>query len=62
MCTLIENDPLYPTEEKKRRKMISYYLDTNPNATWSLLAILLYEQENYDCLEVVKKYIHRTTG
>ena len=52
----------YPTEEKMREAVISYYLDTMPLASWARLAGKLYYGEKHDSLMVIRQYLHHTTG
>ena len=58
----IKANPSYPTEEKRREAVISYYLNTIPLAFWARLAGQLYYWEKHDSLEAVRKYLHHTTG
>ena len=62
VCAQIEANRMYPDEEKKRKAMICYFLETNPNASWSLFAALCYERENFQCMQAVQQFLHRTTG
>ena len=58
----IKANPSYPTEEKRREAVISYYLNTIPLASWVRIAGWLYYWEKHDSLEAVRKYLHHTTG
>ena len=58
----INVNPSYPTEEKKREAIITYFLNTVPLASWATLAGKLHYQEEHVSLEAVRKYLHHTTG
>ena len=59
----INANPSYPTEEKKREAIITYFLNTIPLASWATLAgKLYYDWEEHVSLEAVRKYLHHTTG
>ena len=58
----INANPSYPTEEKKREAIITYFLNTIPLASWATLAGGLYNYEEHVSLEAVRKYLHHTTG
>ena len=58
----IDTNPSYPTEEKKREAIITYFLNTIPLASWATLAGKLYYWEEHVSLEAVRKYLHHTTG
>ena len=52
----------YPTEENKRKAIITYFLNTIPLASWATLAGRLYYDKEHVSLEAVRTYLHRTTG
>ena len=58
----IDANPSYPTKEKKREAIITYFLNTVPLASWATLAGKLYYREDHVSLEAVRKYLHHTTG
>ena len=58
----IDANPSYPTEEKKREAIITYFLNTIPLASWATLAGGLYRKEQDVSLQSVRKYQHHTTG
>ena len=58
----IDANPSYPTEEKKREAIITYFLNTIPLASWATLAEGLYDWKDHVSLEAVRKYLHHTTG
>ena len=60
----INANRFHPTEEKKKRAMIAYYINTIPLAScnWATIAGGLYWKGEHVALKAVRKYLHHTTG
>ena len=58
----IDANPAYPTKEKKREALIAYFLCSLQNASWEILAGLLYYKEHHSALEAAREYLQHTTG
>ena len=52
----------YATPEQRKNAMVEYWLQSVPNASWSVLAGRFYLLEKTAALEAVKQYIQSPTG
>ena len=47
---------------QERERLIHYYLNYSPYASWSHLAGRLYRRQHHDALSVITKFIRREPG